>query len=79
MQPHRQHGHLVHGLGGTALGAALGAAAYFVVDDAVKAEAAVLERGGSAVEKVVPAAWGNMGVVADPWGAHFGIGDSLQA
>lgn len=51
---------------------------YFVVDDAVKAEATVLERGGSSLEKVAPAGWGNMGVVADPWGAAFGLGDSLQ-
>ncbi|MGH8969104.1 MAG: VOC family protein [Actinomycetes bacterium] len=49
---------------------------YLAVDDAVKAEAIVLERGGSSVQKVTPTEWGNLGVVADPWGAAIGLGDS---
>ena len=52
---------------------------YLAVDDAAKAEAAVLERGGTVVQKVEPTEWGSLGVVADPWGATFGIGDSKQA
>lgn len=52
---------------------------YFAVDDAVKAEATVLERGGTVVTKVEPTEWGGLGVVADPFGAVFGIGDSKQA
>lgn len=51
---------------------------YFSVDDPVKAEATVLERGGRVVTKVEPTEWGSLGVVADPWGAVFGIGDSQQ-
>lgn len=49
---------------------------YLAVDDAVKAEALVIERGGKSVEKVAPTEWGNLGVIADPWGAQLGIGDS---
>lgn len=52
---------------------------YFAVDDARKTEASVLERGGSVVTKVEPTEWGSLGVVADPFGAVFGIGDSQQA
>ncbi len=51
---------------------------YFSVDDARKTEAAVLERGGTVVQKVEPTEWGSLGVVADPFGAAFGIGDSKQ-
>lgn len=49
---------------------------YFAVDDAAKAEAMVIERGGSSVQKVEPTEWGNLGAVADPWGARFGLGDA---
>lgn len=51
---------------------------YLAVDDAVKAEAIAIERGGSSVDKVSPSDWGNLGAIADPWGAVLGIGDSRQ-
>lgn len=49
---------------------------FFAVDDAAAAEAEVLARRGTSVSKVEPTEWGNLGVVADPWGGRFGIGDS---
>jgi uncharacterized protein len=52
---------------------------FLAADDAIKAEAMVLEHGGSSIQKVEPTEFGNLGVVTDPWGAVFGIGDSNKA
>ena len=52
---------------------------YLSVEDAAASEAAALERGATSVSKVQATAWGSMGVLADPWGATFGIGDSKQS